>query len=160
MPRTVLILNNPIMKVATTQAGLTAGTAVQCQVTRAEVQSSPNYNTIPATGCAGATQSPGLTSYNLQLDWLQDWNAPGSTSLSKFAQDNDGKSVWFELTPDSTVATNKLVGNAYAAAGSYGGAFGDGSAAVSSVQWPLINAPTVTQPAAMAAGAEAEDAAA
>jgi len=143
--REVIILNSPILKVATSQAGLSAGQAVECQVTSAVVTASPNFNTIPSTGCAPASQSPGQTSWGLDLAWLQDWTV--ATGLSWFAFDNDGKQVWFELTPDSADAANKLTGNAYAVAGSYGGTFGDGSAATATATWPLLDKPTVPTPA-------------
>ena len=156
MPRTVMVLNHPILKVATSSAGLSTGQAVECQVTSAVVTAQPQYQTIPATGCAGASQSPGLTGYQLELAWLQDWTAAAPGGLSYFALQNDGKSVWFELTPDSATPTQKLTGNAYCAAGSYGGTFGDGSAATATATWPLITAPTIPAPTVMAAEAEAE----
>jgi hypothetical protein len=156
MPRTVMILNNPTLKVATTEAGLTSGQSVECQVTSATVTATPNYQTIPATGCAGAAQSPGLTSWGLDLAWLQDWDTSG---LSWFALQNDGKKVWFELTPDSGAATIKLTAEAYCSAGSYGGTFGDGSAAVATATWPLTNPPDVPTPTPPAASTlEADDA--
>jgi hypothetical protein len=156
MARVVMILNSPILTVATTQAGLTTGDAVECQVTSAVVTASPNFNTIPATGCAPAAQSPGQTSWALDLAWLQDWTV--ATGLSWFAFTNDGLEVWFELTPDSADATNKLTGNAFAVAGSYGGTFGDGSPAAATATWPLLDKPTVPTPVVMAAETEAAEA--
>lgn len=156
MPRELMILNNPTLKVATTEAGLTTGTAVECQVTQARVQAQPVYNTIPATGCAGATQSPGLTGFQLALTWLQDWTAPGG-GLSGFAWDHDGEPVWFELVPNAADATTtKVSGEVFAAAGDYGGTFGDGSAADATSTWPCVSKPTVTKPAPTVAAAEAE----
>jgi len=146
MARTVMILNSPTLKVATSQAGLSSGQTVECQVTSALVTAQANYQTIPATGCAGATQSPGLSGWQLELAWLEDWDAAAPGGLSWFAFENDGKTVWFELTPDSTDATNKLTGEAFCASGGYGGTFGDGSAAATTATWPLINKPDVTAP--------------
>jgi hypothetical protein len=151
-----MVLNNPILKVATSQAGLSAGQAVECQVTSAIVTAQPKFNTIPATGCAGETQSPGLTGWQLELSWLQDWSAGTPGGLSWFALQNDGKSVWFELTPNSTDATKKLTGNAYCTAGSYGGEFGTGAPATSDATWPLIAAPTVPAPTMEAMSAPVE----
>jgi len=150
MARTVMIFNNPTLKVADTELGLATGTAVECQVTSARVTVAPVYNEIPATGCSGASQSPGLSGYALDLAWLDDWTVDG---LSQFAWQNDGKEVWFELTPDTAVAAQKITGHAYASAGGYGGTFGDGSAAVSTATWPCVEKPVV--PAPVVAAAEA-----
>ena len=149
MPRTVMILNNPTLKVATTEAGLTSGQSVECQVTSAAVTASPSFVTIPATGCAGATQSPGLTGFQLDLAWLQDWQAPPPGGLSRFAFENDARPVWFELTPDAADATTKVTGEAYAVSGAIGGTFGDGSAATATATWPLVNKPDVLMPVAV-----------
>jgi hypothetical protein len=157
MPRTVMIYNNPTLRVATDEAGLATGLAAECQVTTARVQASPNYNTIPATGCAGATQSPGLTSYALALSWLQDWSAPGG-GLSGFAFENDGQPVWFELVPDAAQATlTKITGEAFCAAGDYGGTFGDGSAADASTTWPCVSKPTPVVPPDTVTAAATDD---
>jgi len=156
MARMVLILNHPILKVATTQAGLTTGQAVECQVTSAVVKATPKYSTIPATGCSGETQSPGLTGYSFDLAWLQDWQTPTPGGLSYFAFSNDGKAVWIEFTPDSAAPTQKLQGQVYAAAGDYGGTFGDGSAAVATASWPFVSTPTIPAPTVAAAEAEAQ----
>ena len=152
MAREVIILNSPIFKVADTELGLATGQAVECQVTSAVVTASANFQTIPSTGCAPASQSPGATSWALDLAWLQDWHV--ATGLSWFAFENDGQPVWFELTPNSADAANKLTGNAFAVAGSYGGTFGDGSAATATATWPCLDKPTVPTPVA-AATAEA-----
>lgn len=154
MARVVLVLNQPILKLAATQAGLTSGQAVECQVTSAVVKGTPNYQTIPATGCAGASQSPGLTSFALELAWLQDWQVATPGGLSYFAWNNDGKKAWIEFTPDSTVASQKLTGEVFVAAGSYGGTFGDGSAAVDQSTWPFTAKPTIPAPTAVAADAD------
>lgn len=151
MARIALILNNPILKVADTELGLATGQAVECQVTSFVVKGTPNYSTIPATGCAGATQSPGLTSFAAELAWLQDW---GTDGLSYFAFTNDGSAAWVEFTPDSATATEKLTGQVYVAAGDYGGTFGDGSAAVATATWPFIDKPTIPAPAVSGVAAE------
>jgi hypothetical protein len=144
MPRTVIVLNNPIVKLADTQAGLTAGTAFECQITSAAVTASANYQTIPATGCAPQAQSPGRTSFSFDVAWLQDWTAAGG-GMSQYAMDNDGLPKWFEFTADSVGApTVKATGQVYVAAGSYGGTFGDGSPATSTSSWPCLDTPVIT----------------
>src|SRR5262245_25635814 len=129
MARTVMVYNNPTLKVATTLAGLSAGMSVECQVTSAIVSAVPQFNSIPSTGCAPAVQSPGQTGWQLELQWLQDWKKPTAQSLSQFAFANDAKEVFFELTPDSTDTTVKITGDAYCTSGPMGAVFGDGSPA-------------------------------
>jgi hypothetical protein len=153
MAREPMIWNRPTMKVATSQAGLTAGTAVECQVTEARLNPTPTYSEIPSTGCAGATQSPGLTGYTLAVSWLQDWSKPAAESLSRFAWDNDGMPVWVELVPDSTDSTVSMEGQFYCASGGFGAVFGDGSAADTSADWPAVSKPDITSPVALAATA-------
>jgi hypothetical protein len=155
MPRTVMVFNAPTLKVATTELGLATGQTVECQVTSARVTVAPVYNEIPATGCSGASQSPGLSGYALELAWLDDWTVAAPGGLSYFAWANDGKEVWFELQPDAADATQKITGHAYAAAGGYGGTFGDGSAATSTATWPCVEKPDVPAPVVAAAGAGA-----
>lgn len=156
MARTVITLNNPVIKFADTQAGLAAATAYECQVTEARITGAPNYNTVPSTGCEGASQSPGLTSYSLDIAWLQDWTEPGG-GLSGWAFDNDATAQWFSFQLNSTDATVKAEGQVYVTAGSYGGVFGDGSAAnVDTVSWPCIGKPDITKPAVAVQEAEAE----
>ena len=157
MPRTVVTLNTPKFKLADTQAGLTAGTAYECQLTQAVITASPNFQTVPATGCAPASQSPGATSWALDMAWLQDWTAP-SGGLSGYALTNDAKPKWFELTLDVVGSpTTKATGQCYVVAGSFGGTFGDGTAANTTATWPLLDKPVVTTPALMMVeGMEAE----
>jgi len=157
MPRIAMILNHPTLKVADTEIGLASGQSVECQVTSAVVQAQPQYQTIPSTGCAGATQSPGLTGYQLVISWLQDWTTAAPGGLSYWAWTNDGTAKWIELTPDVAAPTQKLTGQVYVAAGDYGGTFGDGSAALATSTWPFAAKPTIPAPvAAVAAEADAE----
>lgn len=147
MARVVMVLTNPTLKVATSEAGLAAATGYECQVTSAIVTSSVSMNTIPATGCAGPSQSPSAPAYQLELGWLQDWTSPGG-GLSGFAQTNAGLPVWWELTPDSADAATKVTGNSWCVPGGLGGTFGDGSAAATTATWPCIDTPDFAVPAA------------
>jgi len=145
MARNVITLNRPIVKFADTEAGLAAADAFECQITSAVLTPQPVYQTVPATGCAGASQSPGLTGWQLDVAWLQDWGS--DPSMSQYAFDNDGLRKWYSLTLDSiglpdTVAT----GEAYVAAGAFGGTFGDGSAAVATATWPCLAKPEISEP--------------
>lgn len=148
MPREAMVWNRPTVRVATTQGGLATGAAVECQVTSAQLTPQPVYQTIPATGCAGATQSPGITGFQLELAWLQDWTLPADESLSQFAWANDGLPVWVEIQPDSTDATVALEGEFFAVSGGFGATFGDGSAAATTATWPAVAKPALTAPAA------------
>ena len=144
MPREAMVWNTPSLKVATSEAGLASGTAVECQVSRAELIPQPVYNTIAATGCSGASQSPGTTGWSLELVWLADWTKPEAESLSWFAWNNDGKPVWVELIPDrDAVAQIAMTGQFFAVAGGFGATFGDGSAATSTNSWPAVDKPEV-----------------
>jgi hypothetical protein len=145
MARTAIIMNNPTLKLATTQAGLTAGVQYECQLTQAIINAVPNFNTIPATACAPATQSPGKTGWELQADWLQDWTA-SLGGLSGFAYTNDTKPMWFELVVDTGAPTVKATGQVYLVSGSYGGPIGDGSALAASATWPCLDKPVITFP--------------
>jgi hypothetical protein len=157
MPRTVLTLNNPLITFADTQAALDAAPEFQCQVTQAALIPTANYNTIPSTGCEGASQSPGLTSFALGIAWLQDWTQPGG-GLSGYAYDNDTKLKWFRYQLSKTDATVKAEGQVYVTAGSYGGVFGDGSPAANDVvSWPCESKPAITKPAPSLAESEPDD---
>lgn len=156
MARTVLVLNNPTFKLADTEAGLGAGSAYECQLTSAVITAQPAFNTIPATGCAPATQSPGRTGYQIDMAWLQDWTAAGG-GLSGYAFDNDGQAKWYELTPDAVGApTVKATGQVYVVSGGFGGTFGDGSAAATTATWPCLDKPDIATAALFAAATEDE----
>lgn len=151
MARTAIVINNPIFKLASTQAGLSSGTAYECQLTSAAITPQPVTNTIPATGCAPATQSPGKTGWQLDLAWLQDWTA-SQGGLSGYAFTNDTLPKWFSLALDSVGAPSVVAtGQVYVVAGAYGGTFGDGSAAPATATWPMLDKPAITLPATLEA---------
>lgn len=152
MPRTVIPIIDPILKVADTEAGLALGDAYECQLTSAVIVGSPNFNPIPATGCAPAAQTPGASSWQLDLAWLQDWTAPGG-GLSFYAFDNDTAEVWFSLAIDSVGnPTVVATGHGYVTAGAYGGEIG-GVPAAATATWPLLEKPDIVVPAPVAATA-------
>lgn len=145
--RSVIVLTNPKLTVATTQAGLTTGQACECQVMSAVLTPTPTTNTIPATGCAAASTSTALSSWQLDLTWLEDWNRTVVTSLSQFAFANDGKAVWYKLELDTLgMVGSSATGSAWCSAGAYGGTFGDGSAAQATATWPGVDKPTIVPP--------------
>jgi hypothetical protein len=63
----------------------------------------PVFNTVPSSGCAPASQSPGRTGFQIDLQYLQDWTASGG-GLSGYAYDNDGQSKWFSFAIDGAGA--------------------------------------------------------
>ena len=143
MAREALILNNPTVVLAATQAGLDAGDAFECQITSAVLTPTPVYQTIPSTGCEGASQSPGRTGWGFVVAWLQDWgNADG---LSRYALANDTVRTWYRFVADDVQYPDlQAEGEVYMSAGAYGGTFGDGSAAPATATWPCLSAPAVT----------------
>jgi hypothetical protein len=153
MARTVIPLNRPIFKLADDELGLTTGDAYECQLTSATITSQPVFKEIPATGCAGASQSPGTTGYSLVLNWLQDWSAAAG-GLSGYAYTNDTLPKWFSFTLDSTDPTVVATGQVYVVAGSYGGEFGTGVPAAATATWPCLDKPDIAMPALAAAAAE------
>jgi hypothetical protein len=156
MARTAIIMNNPTFRLATTQAGLTAGTAYECQLTQAIINAIPNFTTIPATACAPATQSPGKTGWELAIDFLQDWTA-SLGGLSGFMYTNDTKPMWFELVVDSAVPAVKATGQVYLVSGSYGGPIGTGDALAASATLPCLDKPVIVFPAVLVADDETAD---
>lgn len=143
MAREALILNNPTLVLADTQLGLDAGDAFECQITSAVLTPTPVYNTIPATGCSGASQSPGRTGWGFVVAWLQDWAA--DPSLSMYAFDHDTEPTWYRFVADTVQYPDLTAeGQVYLSAGAMGGTFGDGSAAAATATWPCIATPAIT----------------
>ena len=73
-----------------------------CQVTSAALTASPNANdvTVPATFCQASSivPQPGVTSYSLDGEFLQDPNV--MTGLSRFLFENDTEEAYFFLGLD------------------------------------------------------------
>lgn len=151
MAREVMTWNNPTVVVAATQAALDTAPAMECQVTAATLTPQPVTNTVPATGCAGASQSPGRTGWQLDLAWLQDWTKPADESLSRYAWDHDTETAWVRIVHDKNAATGLEVdmeGQFFVVSGGYGGTFGDGSVTPTTATWPALSKPTITSPVA------------
>lgn len=143
MAREVLILNNPTLVLADTQVGLDAGDAFECQINSLALTPQPVYNTVPSTGCAGASQSPGRTGYQADVVYLQDWQNPDG--LSQYTYVHDGEATWYRFVADKLQYPDlQAEGQCYLAAGAFGGTFGDGSAPQSTSTWPCIEKPAIT----------------
>lgn len=147
MSSTVIVVTDANLKLADTEAGLTAGTDYQCQVTSAAINANPNLQTVPATFCGPETQVPAATAYELAITWLQDWTAPGG-GLSKWAFDHDTQEMWFSLTlNDQTEPLAK--GKIRVVAGAFGG--DAGTPLTADAVWPIQGKPVITTPAATVA---------
>ncbi|HKE77298.1 MAG TPA: hypothetical protein VKB57_27005 [Acidimicrobiales bacterium] len=144
-PRTIMVVKNALVKFADDQAGLALATEYQCVVTSAAITTSPNIQTVPATGCQGEAQSPGQSSFALVLSWLQDWTASGG-GLSGYAWDNDTELKFFSIQPDEAATEPLAEGQVYVVAGPYLGDFGTVLVATG-VTWPCFAKPTITLPA-------------
>jgi hypothetical protein len=153
MALTLIPINAPVFKLADSEAALTTGVAYECQLTSCEIASTPNMKDVPATGCAGASQTPGLSSWALNLNWLQDWTAPGG-GLSGYAYTNETAEKWFSLQLDANVATTVATGHCWVISGSYGGAIG-GDPAPATAVWPCLEKPDITFPAPVGLESEA-----
>lgn len=160
MSRTVIVITNANLKIAATQGGLATAPDFQCQISSAAVNANANTQTVPATFCAGESQAPGQTGWELALTWLQDWTLvdvpvgpPPVLGLSKYAFDNDTKLVWFSLSVN-TMTTPVCTGQAYVVAGSFGG--DAGVPLTASAVWPLLAKPTITAATGTLLAAEGE----
>jgi hypothetical protein len=150
MPRIVVKYTNPTLKVADTEAGLTTGTAFECQITSAVVAVTPVTSPIAATGCVGQTDEVGASKFALVLAWLDDVSS--ETGLTQYAWDEAGEVKWFELVPDKNATpTVGIKGTATVVEGPLGGTFGDGSAGTSGATWPCQTKPTIVRGTTLAA---------
>ena len=157
-PRTVMNVKNAVVKFADTEAGLSSATEFQCVTTSAAITTTPNLETVPATGCAPESQAPAASSYALVIAWLQDWKAPGG-GLSNYMWQHDTEKKFFSIEvidasiedPDQVVAT----GEAYLVAGPFLGDFGT-TLVATGVTLPCDGKPDIVVPAAgLMAGASA-----
>jgi hypothetical protein len=151
MPTVMMPFENPTLKLADTEAGLTAGTAFECQLTTAELLATANLVQVEQTPCQPASQVPGRETWSLHLIFMQDWAAPGG-GLSGYAKANRGQRKWFELVADKDVtpAGDQVIATGEVWIGS-GGLGGVVSAAPlkSDVTWPCPTEPAITTPAAL-----------
>ena len=94
-----------------------------CQVTSAALTASPNANdvTVPATFCQASSivPQPGVTSYSLDGEFLQDPNV--MTGLSRYLFENDTEEAYFFLGLDGSTNPPKAIGRVRLVAGNFGG---------------------------------------
>jgi hypothetical protein len=117
MSKTAIVVRNAVITLGPT----TGGVSCECQITQASVNSTPNMITIPATGCEGQTQQPGKSSYDVQLQGLQDWDQ--LSSISQFLWDNAGTLVPFSIALDTAADMPVATGECWIVEGAYGGDF-------------------------------------
>ena len=113
--------------------------AVECQVTSCVVTPSSNLGQVPGTYCQGPSSFAQGSNFSLDLAWLSDWGA--TNSLSQLLWDNDGSTLFIEMTPDDANIPT-MEGEFYAIAGTFGGE-GD-SLWTSSQSMPMTTKPTLT----------------
>lgn len=93
-----------------------------CQVTSGALNATPNVTTIdvPATWCEPATSTPnvGVTSYGLDVTFLQDPDVVAG--ISRFLFEHDTKKAFFFLGLDG-VNPPRAIGELRVVAGSFGG---------------------------------------
>ena len=155
MPQVLLSLDDPVIKIAASLAGLDAGIPIECQMSAATLTSTPNLTDVPKTGCYPPTQIVGDPTYALEVAWLQDWTDAAGISRMAHSLNGDRQFVSFLLDADD-VAT-KVTAEVTVAEGQYGGTFG--GLAVATATWPIIGTPTFpayTPTVALDAGAEAD----
>jgi hypothetical protein len=106
-------------------AGLTD---YSCQVTRAEITSTANTTTtaVPATFCQAASEVnvPVASTFQLNLEGLQDWTAAALASLSAFLFEHDATKKAFALYLNGS-ANPVATGIVIIQAGGFGGAPGE-----------------------------------
>lgn len=140
----ILKLDNPIFKLADTEAGLAAGEAFECQLTSAALVPTVSKTVVPATGCAPASSTPSRASWALQLAWLQDWTAAGGGGLSGYAYAEEGELKWFSFTADNLGFPLVVAkGQVWVTPTAFGGAFG-GAPALATATWDTSGKPVIT----------------
>jgi hypothetical protein len=116
-----------------------------CQVTRAEITSTSNTTTtsIPATFCQPASERsvPVASTFQLNLDFLQDWTS--IAGLSAYLFQNDATEVAFELYLQGATDPSAS-GVVIAQAGAFGGT--PGQPLVSSVVLNIQGYPDLKGP--------------
>ena len=156
MPRTVIPLTNPIFKVADTEAGLTAGDAYECQLTSAAITASPNFQTIPPTGCAPAAQSPGARRRGRSTSpGCRTGRRPVAACRTTPTKTTPRPSGSPSPSTRSAPRPSSPPVRPTSPPVRYGGTFGDGSPAAATATWPCLDKPTIVSAVVVAATAGA-----
>jgi hypothetical protein len=93
-----------------------------CQITSGALNATPNVGTtdIPASWCEPASSTPlvGVTTYNLDVTFLQDPHIVAG--ISRFLFENDTRLAWFMIGLDNGNPP-RCIGQCRVVAGSFGG---------------------------------------
>lgn len=155
MSQTRLIPENITIKFADDAGSLTTAPDYKCQVTHASCDPVLAYNTTPATGCSGEVQQLKVpVAWQLNLTWLQDWNAVGG-GLANYANQEAGQIKFFEYTPTSD-ATLKVSGQVEVAPVGFAGDMGVVSLA-GPVAWQVQGTPTFATPVVTGRAADTDE---
>jgi hypothetical protein len=143
VPRTVLIIKSADVKfgaVPTPPAPIdpAALTDYSCQVVEARITATPNTTDVPATFCEPASKINVPSSFDLELQGLQDWG--DAASLSQYLFDNDATQAAFALYLDDTTDP-EATGIVSLAAGDFGGVAGE--VLVMKLTLPILGKPTI-----------------
>jgi hypothetical protein len=141
MPSTVITIDQAEVRFGPKADPLVA-VDFSCQVTRAEITSTSNTTTtsIPATFCSPASERsvPVASTFQLNLEFLQDWT--DAAGLSAYLFQNDATEVGFEMYLEGATDPS-ATGVVIAQAGGFGGV--PGQPLVSSVVLNIQGYPTI-----------------
>lgn len=144
-----MVITNASLKFADSQAALTTAPDFQCQVNSAAINANANLQTVPATFCAGESQVPAASGYELALTYLQDWTVAAGAGISFYLWDNDAAAKYFSLSLAGTTGPPLATGQCRIVAGTYGG--DAGTPLQADVVLPIQGKPTITKPTALMA---------
>lgn len=121
-----------------------------CQVVEARITATPNTTDVPATFCEAASKINVPSSFDLELQGLQDWGE--AASFSEYLFENDATQQAFALYLDGS-ADPEATGIVSIAAGDFGGVAGE--VLVLKLTLPILGKPTISGVTLLAATAEA-----
>lgn len=113
-------------------------TDYSCQVVEARVTATPNTTDVPATFCEAASKINVPSSFDLELQGLQDWG--DAASFSQYLFDHDAEQAAFALYLDGT-SDPAATGIVSIAAGDFGGVAGE--VLVMKLTLPILGKPTI-----------------
>ena len=114
-------------------------TDYSCQVVEARITATPNTTDVPATFCEPASKINVPSSFDLELQGLQDWGA--ASSFSEYLFKNDATQQSFALYLDGSTDP-EATGTVSIAAGDFGGVSGE--VLTLKLTLPILGKPTIT----------------
>lgn len=122
--------------------GVTPLVEYSCQITMFQIVPSQNTARRAGTYCGAPADTLGLSTWSVNVSWLQDWGA--ATSLSEFALTNDGELCDFEFTSANPTSCPSMTGTFQISAGAFGGPPGEAWEA-GPLTWPMDSLPTLVE---------------